>query len=143
MNRLRWWSWLRRRLDRVRATPDRGSAIVEAVIIIPVIVICSMFLIQFTLIWHGRHLAESAAQAAVTAASGYQSDSGRGQQSAREFLGQVAPNLLTAQNITVSRGATVVTARIDAHVLTVVPFASFTVTATASGPVEQFTAGTP
>lgn len=137
------WSRLRRRLNQVRATPDRGSAIVEAVIIIPVIVILSMFLIQFTLVWHGRHLAESAAQAAVTAASGYQSDSSRGQRSAQGLLDQVAPNLLTARTITVDRGAAVTTVRIDAHVLTVVPFASFRVTATASGPIEQFTAGSP
>lgn len=136
-------SVLQRRWRRVHAAPDRGSAIVEAVIIIPIIVILSMVLIQFTLIWHGRHLAESAAQNAVTAAAGYQSDSGRGQLSAQEFLGQVAPNLLTAQNVTVTRGATTVTARIQAHVLTFVPFADFTVTATASGPVERFTVGNP
>ena len=136
-------SELRRRWRRLRAAPDRGSAIVEAVIIIPIIVILSMVLIQFTLIWHGRHLAESAAQNAVTASAGYQSDNARGQQSAQEFLGQVAPNLLTAQSITIDRGATTVTARIQAHVLTLVPFANFTVTATASAPVERFTVGNP
>jgi Flp pilus assembly protein TadG len=137
------WQRLRRRATILRATSDRGSAVVEAVIILPVIVILSMFLIQFALVWHGRHLAESAAQNAVTAAAGYQSTAGRGQQSAAEFLAQVAPNLLTARIITVDRAPTEVTARIDAHVLTVVPFADFTVTATASGPVERFAGDNP
>src|SRR5436309_1156985 len=134
---------VRRRLRRIRATPDRGSATAEAVIIIPVIVLLSMLLIQFTLIWHSRHLAESAAQNAVTAASGHQRDDSNGQQSARDFLDQVAPNLLTATAITVHRGAGIVTARIQARVLTVVPFADFTVTAAAAAPVEQFTTATP
>ena len=136
--------WPRGRLRRIRDGSDRGSAAVEAVIIIPVIVILSMLVIQFALVWHGRHLAQAAAQAAVTAAAGYRADPALGPQAADEYLAQVAPHLLTGPYVTVTRGTTAVSATVRAHVLTVVPFADFTIDATAAGPTEVFdTAGAP
>ena len=48
---------------------DRGSTAVEAVIIIPVIVVLTLLVVQFVLLWHGRHLAQAAAQTAVRAAA--------------------------------------------------------------------------
>ena len=90
----RRWPRRRRRLHLLRESEDRGSAAVEAVIIIPVIVILSMAVIQFALIWHGRHLAQAAAQTAVTAAAGYHADTTLGQHAADEYLAQVAPQSL-------------------------------------------------
>lgn len=121
---------------------DAGSSVVEAVLIIPIIVILSMTVIQFALIWHGRHLAQAAADTAVTAAAGYRADPGAGEQAGRDYLTQVAPHLLTDPHLTVTDDAGgTVTARVDAHVLTVVPFANFHVTVTAAAPAETFQVG--
>lgn len=137
-------AWLRHRRAQVRAESDRGSSVVEAVFIIPVIVILSMIVIQFALIWHGRHVAEAAAQSGAIAAAGYQAGTGVGEQTAQEYLTQVAPNLLSARSVTASSDATGVRVHIRAHVLTLVPFADFEVDESATSPVETFlTGGTP
>ena len=134
-------SWMGRRRKRDQADSDRGSAVVEAVFIIPVIVILSMMIIQFALVWHGRHVAQAAAQSGAIAAAGYRSSPGVGERTAEEYLAQVAPNLLAARSVTASADAAGVSVEVHAHVLTLVPFADFQVDESATSPAEAFLPG--
>ena len=131
--------WLRVRADST-ADADRGSTVAEAVIIVPVIVIATLLVVQFVLLWHGRHVAQAAAQTAARAAATYQGSAQGGRAVGDAYLAQVAPSLLPGRDISVSRDATTVTVTVHADVLTVIPFGDFTVDERASAPVEAFQA---
>jgi len=122
---------------------DRGSTAVEAVIIIPVIVVLTLLVVQFVLLWHGRHLAQAAAQTAVRAAATYQGTAEDGRADAEAYLAQVAPSLLPGRDVQVTRDAGTVTVTVHADVLTVIPFGGFTVDEHATAPVEAFQVMTP
>lgn len=133
----------RRRLGR-RARQDGGYSIVEAAIVLPVVVLLSMLVVQWALIWHGRHVAEGAAQTGLRAARGYQATAGAGEQAATGYLSSVAPNLLAAPSVDVTRTATTATVRVRARVLAVIPGLSAVISGgvdveeSATGPVERF-----
>jgi TadE-like protein len=136
----------RRRNRVVVDDTDRGSTIGEAVIIVPVIIVLTMMVVQFVLVWHGRHVAQAAAQTAARAAATYQGTAGVGQADGEAYLAQVAPHLLPGAAVGVSRDAAGVVASVRADVLTVIPFGSFSVAEQATAPVEAFQAppaGTP
>ena len=135
------WTVLRGRLgDR-----DRGSATVEAVLIIPLAVVATLLVVQFVLVWHGRHVAQAAAQSAARAAAAYRSTAAAGESVGADYLAGVAPTLLPGRSVRVTRDAAAATAAVHADVLTLVPFLTFTVDERATAPVEAFTppAGAP
>ena len=132
------WHRLLRRPRRVSSTTDRGSAAVEAVLIVPVIVLLTLVIVQFALVWHGRHIAQAAAQSGVDAAAGFHVDNGAGQAAAQQYLTAVAPNLLAGGDIEVAGDGRLVTVTISAQVESIIPFAHFTVSASASGSRQQF-----
>ncbi|MBL8932805.1 MAG: pilus assembly protein [Kineosporiaceae bacterium] len=111
---------------------------VETAITLPAVILFTMLVVQWALLWHGRHVAESAVQDGVRAARGYQATAADGQRSAQAYLQAVAPALLTAPRVEVSRTATMVTVRIQANVLAVIPGGSFQVTESATAPVERW-----
>ena len=121
---------------------ERGDATVEAVIIVPVIVVLTLLVVQFVLVWHGRHLAQAAAQTAARSAATYQAQPAVGQSAGDQYLAEVAPNLLPGRSVTVTRDAAVVTVIVTADVLTVLPFAGFHIQEQATVPLETFV-GTP
>ena len=121
------------------AEPDRGSSLLGAVLVIPVMIILTMLVLQFAMLWHGKHVATAAAQTGVQGAAGYRASAADGQARAAGYLTDVAPNLLQDPTVTVDRGNTTVTAVIHARVPSVVPFTHFDVDETVTGPVERFT----
>ena len=129
------------RWHRLRAAGDRGEATVEAVVIIPVIVVLTMLVVQFVLVWHGRHVAQAAAQTAARSAAAYQADPGAGSAAGDAYLAEVAPNLLPQRSVTASVDAGSATVTVQADVLTVIPFASFDIHETATLPREIFVPG--
>ena len=110
----------------------------EAVITLPVMISLTMFVVQYALLWHGRNVAEAAAQDGLRAARSYQGTATMGQQAALDYLRQVAPKLLTSPHVQVDRTPTTVTVHVRAHVLSLLGFARLDVTETASGPVDRF-----
>jgi TadE-like protein len=118
--------------------PERGFATLEAVIVIPVAVVLTMLVIQYVLVWHARNIAEAAAQNGLRVARGYQATGAQGQASASDYLRTVAGHMLDHPGVTVDRGATVVVVTVHGTVSSVIPFGSFSVTETATGPVEKF-----
>jgi Flp pilus assembly protein TadG len=126
------------RWRRLRHTADRGNASVEAVIIVPVIVVLTLLVVQFVLVWHGTHVAQAAAQTAARSAAAYRADPGTGQAAGDAYLADVAPNLLPGRTVTVTGDAVTATAVVHAQVLTILPFAAFDVQETATAPRERF-----
>jgi Flp pilus assembly protein TadG len=113
---------------------------VEVVIVLPAVILFTMMVVQYALVWHARHVAEAAAQDGLRAARSYQATAGEGQTAVSDYLNQVAPRLLTSTNVSVDRTATTVTVRVRGDVLSAIPGADFTVDETAVGPVERFIA---
>ena len=126
----------------MRDARDRGDATVEAVIIVPIIVVLTLLVVQFVLVWHGRHVAQAAAQNAARSAAAYQAQPAAGQAAGDDYLAEVAPNLLPGRSVTVTRDAAGATAIVSADVLTVIPFAAFHIQEQATAPLEIFV-GTP
>ena len=126
------------RWRRLRNQGDRGDASVEAVIIVPVIVVLTLLVVQFVLVWHGTHVAQAAAQTAARTAAAYRADPGTGQAAGDAYLAEVAPNLLPGRTVTVTADASAATAAVRAQVLTILPFASFDIQETATAPRERF-----
>ena len=135
-------SLLARRWRRLRDARDRGDATVEAVIIVPILVVLTLLVVQFVLVWHGRHVAQAAAQNAARSAAAYQAQPAAGQAAGDDYLAEVAPNLLPGRSVTVTRDAAGATAIVSADVLTVIPFAAFHIQEQATAPLEIFV-GTP
>lgn len=117
---------------------DGGYSVVAAAITLPALILFTMLVVQWALIWHGRHVAEAAVQDGIRAARGYQSTAASGQQSAQAYLNAVAPNLLTEPQISVSRTATTVTVHIQATVLAVVPGGDIVIEEAGTAPVEAW-----
>jgi len=124
-------------LRPLRDRGDGGYGIVEAVIVFPAVLAMLFLVVQFALLWHGRHVAEAAAQAALRSAAGYRSTAALGERDGRDYLHQVAPKLLTAPEVHVTRGATSVTVQVRAGVVSLFGM-HLTVAETAAGPVERY-----
>ena len=139
MNRVdRWKATVVRRWRAAVADRDAGYNPMEAAIIVPIIIVFTMLVVQYAWLWHGRHVAEAAAQAAARSAAAYTSTASVGQADGASYLDQVAPHLLTDRTVTVDRGPQTVTVTVTATVTSVIPFGHFTVTETAAAPVETF-----
>lgn len=127
-----------RRARLWHACDDEGFSTLEAVIVIPVVVIITMLVVQYVLLWHARNVTEAAAQDAAQIARGYQAAASQGQSAATEYLHNTAGKLLDTFTVTVERGTDTVTVHVHARVTTVIPFGSYTVDESASAPVEKF-----
>ena len=135
--------WLRSRWQRLRAAGDRGDVTAEAVIIIPVIVVLTLLVVQFALVWHGRHVAQAAAQTAARSAAAYQAGPGAGLAAGQAYLTEVAPNLLSSSNLTVTRSLDSASASVHAEVLTVIPLLTIAIQEDAAAPLETFSVAAP
>jgi Tfp pilus assembly major pilin PilA len=128
-------------VDRDGNDRDRGFGTLEAVIVIPVVVILTMIVVQFVMLYHARNVAEAAARDGLRVARGYQASAGQGKTAAEQYLANVAPKLLAQRHCDVQRNATDVVIVCHANVASVVPFGSFSVSEQATGPIETFATG--
>jgi Flp pilus assembly protein TadG len=135
--RSRWW----RVLDRACRDRDRGFSTVEAVIVIPVVVLLTMIVVQYVMLYHARNVTEAAARDGLRVARGYRASAAQGKTAAEQYLTDVAPKLLVARNCDAQRSPVTVVMVCRAEVASVVPFGSFSVTEQATGPVETFGTG--
>ena len=126
---------------RRRTARDGGYSVVEAAITLPVMLVLIMLVIQYALLWHGRHVAEAAARDGLRAARAWEATPAAARREASDYLRQVAPNLLRNRAVVVTATATDVRVEVRADVLPLLSFGSFPVHEAASGPRERFTAG--
>lgn len=102
-----------------------------------------LMIVQFATWEHASAVAQDAAAQALSAARVQGGTAAAGQQAAAQVLAQVGGGALTGARVIVTRTGTTVTVQISAAAEEVLPFPglSFTVTATAAGPVERFVTG--
>ncbi len=130
---LRRWRSLRR--------DERGYGIVEMVITIPAMITLVMFVVQFALIWHARHVAQAAAEEGLRAGRAYQATPADGQARAEQYLHALAGKLISKPNVdppvVVNNTLTI---SVTGDVISLVPFADFHIHEQATGPIERFVA---
>lgn len=121
---------------------DRGSASIQIMIIMPIVMTMLMTIIQLAMYYHAEHVtAAAAAQAVATAgADGGSRDDGRAE--AERILHDTATGLLQHPTIDVQRDGDQAVVHISGQVTSLVPFLHLTATATARGPVETITGTT-
>lgn len=102
------------------------------------IILMAMIVVQATLVWHARHVAQAAARDGLEAARGLGADNSAGQTAARAYLHDVAPRLIIEPAITTTRTATTVHVVIRARVLQIIPGPRYAIAESAAGPIERF-----
>jgi len=109
---------IRKRLHHLRRRDaDGGYSVLEAAIVLPI---------------------EAAAQEGLRTTENYQATAAQGHADTITYLSQVAPHSLPNPQVTVTRSAQAATVTVTVNVASVIPFGHFTVTETASGPVENY-----
>lgn len=129
---------LRALLDAARSESDGGFSTLEAVVVIPTVVIITMLVVQYVLLWHARNVTEAAAQDALRVARGYEAAAAQGRAAGTEYLHNAAGKLLEKFTMTVDRGTDLVTVHVRGTVTSVVPFGTYTVDESAAGPIEKY-----
>jgi Flp pilus assembly protein TadG len=116
---------------------SRGDSTVEfAILALPILLLTFAF-IQAAFVWYAHTVALAAATQGANTARLYGSSSAAGRTKAEEFLNNVGPALHDATvSATVSNNRVTVVVRGQAP--TILPGMSFSVTQSASGPVERF-----
>ncbi|SEG99416.1 TadE-like protein [Nonomuraea solani] len=133
----------------MRARPrrgERGVSVVELALLMPVILATALLIVQVAFWFHARQVAEAAAREGARVARSAPFDSGAWQGAATgkatEIVRTIGPRLLANAAATTSekepdeRFVTVTGSAVQ--VIPLLPALSFTVTATAGGPVECF-----
>jgi hypothetical protein len=140
--RRRWGGWARRHRP---GEADGGYSVLEAAITLPVIILVTMIIVQWAIVWHARSIAQAAAQEGLRTAEAYQSTAADGKADTVNYLHQVAPHVLPAAQVSVQRTPRTVTVRVTSPVMSVIPFGTFHVNESASGPTETYVdpAGSP
>ena len=117
---------------------DEGSSVVEAVLVVPVLMLVLMVIVQFCLWMHATQVAQTAASVGDQVARSVGGGPAAGVASARSVLSG------TGSDVT---GSTVVVSvlpgesewlQVTGRAVSVVPGLSFAVSASAIGPIQQF-----
>ncbi|WP_344947769.1 TadE family protein [Sphaerisporangium flaviroseum] len=128
-----------------RKRDDRGASVIELALIMPVVLVVILLIVQFTLVFHSRQVADAAARegARIARAAGTGSDGWQGaaETRARNIVKAVGPKMLQAVAVQAwekgdQRGVTV-----EGDAVAVVPLLpgmSFRITSTFGGPIECF-----
>ena len=129
----------RRRCGWRRAVGDeRGAVAAELVIATPLLLLI-MGVIQFALWHHATHVAEAAAQQALSVGRLQGETPAAGETQGEAVLAQVGGGVLTAAKVTATKTAAVTTVVVTGHAVSVVGLFNLPVRAVASGPAEALT----
>jgi len=103
---------------------------------LPLLVVTFM-VTQAALVFHARSMALAAATQGANVARAYGSSLAAGKTKAESFLGVVGQGLKEPE-VEVTTSGTDVTVTVRGHAPSVIPFMTFDVSQTASGPIERF-----
>src|SRR3954463_6272882 len=90
-----------------------GSATLQTVLVMPVLLLLITAIVQFALWYHASHIAIGAAQDGARAARLEGATATAGQQRAQQLLDQLGTGVLTGSTITATRDADMV--RVEVH----------------------------
>jgi hypothetical protein len=117
---------------------DRGGGGIEMAIILP-LVLTSVFAISHMAMYHlARQAALSVAQVAVEGERGWLAEPGAGYDRAWNFHDKLPP-VLQDPDVQITNDGQHVTAIVTGNPIAVIPWFPYTVTQTASAPVERVT----
>jgi hypothetical protein len=128
--------------DRTRSG-ERGDAVVEAVLVTPVLLFLIMVVIQFGLWYHASHVAEAAAQEGASAGRVERATAGAARTRAQEFVSVAGPTLIDDVSVRATRDRDVVRVQVDGALHAVIPGLKLRVHGEAQSPVERFRVDSP
>ncbi len=113
----------------------------QLVLVVPVLLLIALLVVQFALLWHGRHIAQYGAQRALAAARAEDGTAAGGEAQGRQSLAALGSRVVTDASVSVQRGQEVTTVRVQGTVMAVLPIPGLPLHATAvvSGPTERLT----
>lgn len=121
---------------------QRGAAVIELAMIMPVVLAVILLVVQFALWFHGRQVTDAAAREGARLAR-VDTDSWEGDATARadEVLKAVGPKLLDGATVTAweegdQRGVEITATAVQ--VVPLLPSTTFTITSRFGGPIECF-----
>jgi Flp pilus assembly protein TadG len=118
---------------------DDGAVSAELVIATPLLLLLILGVIQFALWQHAEHVASAVAQQGLSVARLQDETAGAGKSEAQSVLEQLGPRLLSQPSITATRTNETTTVTVSGRAESILGVFSLPVTATASGPTEQYT----
>ena len=131
---------------RCGRSDERGSATLEIVVLFPAVLLATFGLIQGALYFHARDVALAAAADGLTAARARTGSGEEGRRAASAFLRRAGgEDVLLGSSVDSVRTATTATVTVTGRIMSLLPgLPGWSVSQTASGPVERFTrAGQP
>jgi Flp pilus assembly protein TadG len=131
--------WRCARRGRQVAARDEGSVAAQVVIAAPLLMMLPLLIVQAALWAFATHAAQAAADQALDAARVTNATTTAGTTAAAQVLDQLATGPLSDRTVTVSKTATTVTVTVTGSVESILPGTHLSVSARASGPIEQFT----
>jgi Flp pilus assembly protein TadG len=120
---------------------ERGSAVTETVILMPVLLFLVTLVIQFGLWYHAEHVVQAAADEGVRAARLQGGTAQAGQQRAQDFLTHAGRSIVVGPVVTASRDLNVASVTVTGTAVAVLPGLHLRLRSTATGEVERFRAG--
>lgn len=119
---------------------ERGEAVTETVILMPVLLLLIMLVIQFGLWYHAQHVVQAAAQEGARAARVEGATADDGMRTASAFLTSNGGEGIDGPDVRVTRDDDTVTVEVSAQAPAVVPGLRLGVHASATSPTEEFSA---
>ncbi|MET9293082.1 TadE/TadG family type IV pilus assembly protein [Streptomyces sp. NPDC003077] len=121
---------------------DRGAGTTELVIATPLLLLLLLLVVQFALVWHAQHIAQTAASRALalTRTEGGSADAGRAQ--AASTLRALGRSVLLDPQVTVARTRRSATVDVRGRTQPVVPGLGLPVSAHAAGVIDRWTTPT-
>ena len=113
-----------------------GAVTAELVMATPLLLLLISLIVQYALYEHAAHIAESAAQEAVTATRVQGGSVSAGRQQGETVLQTLDHGLLVDPSITVERSGTEARVEITGYAAQLVPFLYLSIDAVAAAPVE-------
>lgn len=120
---------------------DRGEATLELALVVPTLMLLVLGILQFGLVYHGRHVAGVAAQEAARLAAAEGSDLELGKARALEVLSAGLGAMAEHPEVRVHSDADYVRVRVDATMRGILPvpgLSEFRLSANASAYAERF-----
>jgi len=119
---------------------ESGSASVELVVVVPLVLLMLLAIVQFALWSHATHVAQAAASYGLAATRVDGGSPAAGRVATYTILAQLGDGPLRHATVSVDRGAAQARVRVSGTVVPVIPFLTLPVHGEAVGPVEQVAA---
>lgn len=126
---------------RVRGRDERGSGVLQLVVVFPVVLLLIFGVVQGALYYHARDVALAAAQQGLAAARVEDGSAAAGGARARAFLARAGDGLLVEVSVSPARTAVAASVTVRGRSLSLAPgLPGMSVSQTAAGTVERLTA---